>query len=1341
MDAAREHLWGQLLAEQRLVGTERLAALVAERDARIRGGQDCSLGQLLVQRRELDVERFQRLRNEIEGRGRACYRCRSAYLAPSPNSPQTCPRCGGPARLPPPSGGSFRTTSARQVQQVPSSGRYGTAPGSGPFPAHSQGTSVGSFVRPVDSGPRAVPGSARSPATSPPAPPGSWHPTGGRASPPPGSGHHSHVPPAPAFLAVGPNDSGRRVGSTASAPDEFELSDDFDSGELGVGKRFGPYEILGELGRGGMGVVYKAAPVGQPERVVAIKVLLAGEFASEKLKRRFKAESELAQRLDHPNIVPVFDVGEVDGLLYYAMGYVEGQELQDMIRSKSLPVRRGVEILVEVCHAAHHAHQHGVVHRDLKPSNVLVAKDGTPYIMDFGLAKNLEADQGMTKSGVAIGTPYYMPPEQARGNHRAMDARSDVYALGAILYEVITRRVPFTAKTQNELLRKIVEEEPVPPRQVRPSAPPELEAICLKCLCKEKEGRYATALELAEDLERYLAGEPVRARKPSPLTAWLRKIRRNRAQAAVVAGAALAVVGAVGLVAAIHSNYQAERRREEARLRKEEERRAKEEAEAERKRREEAARRRKREQLAQRAERAVTGGQDAYAQARAASTYSELLRALGRSEAAFDDAVAYEAKLRPDSKPRPATAYRRGLVRRLRCSWKGALEDFLLAARSKEHRARANLAAGLIQLRQYGDREAAEALFEKAEAAEGLGPLEETEEKAAEEIAQAYLAHLRGAHESARKRLKRFLRSSERGSFEAEAYGALAYFLRLEGKPLGDDEAAREGLEAANKAVRSDKFRQVFLVDRAILLARRGRRPDAFEDQRTARNLDVDDPWAELAEAVIHSQPRGDDERRVRALRQAKEKARRRGEHALREVESFIAALEGATRERKEREAQARTIAQNCSKTVRFNGGGRLHSFPFDLVVPEGTRAVLLTLSEATTDIDLYVSRGQPKNLNECELQANTPSPDETLLLAGRGSRPLRSGRYAVLVVQPPSSRAKTSVKLTVRYFGPDQEPPFVWERLPALLFTTQANATRAQALLRQLTAGDHQGWLRGWLELEAREPAAKIGRVNLLTVQERLPAGFASREDFARLAAELAAELAAPKGRLPRYPEHLLIATATAEVYAGKVAEGLGRLKRAMEQNPRVLAFRIRAIQLLNHLGRYTEAEELGRVVLKHPQAGETPVAHAAIAETAVARKQEDLATKLLLRAALSKAAPPPLALRCIERLVRLRRFADALNAIRTVDARTPTTVDVNLEVLRAYCIAGQGKVENARQRLQTLRARVPPGRKELTTVLDRGLAALADGSYLGRKTDPEASGDSERSEPQPVRKKRRRR
>jgi hypothetical protein len=302
------------------------------------------------------------------------------------------------------------------------------------------------------------------------------------------------------------------------------------------------YEILAELGRGGMGVVYQARHI-RLNRLVALKMVLHGSHASPADLVRFLAEAEAVAQLQHPHIVQIYETGQQAGLPFFSLEYVQGGTLAQRLQAGPLPPREAARLAETLARAVHHAHQHGVVHRDLKPSNVLLAEDGTPKITDFGLAKRVTQGSGLTATGAILGTPSYMAPEQA-GGKKDVTLLCDVYALGALLYEMVTGRPPFQAPTPMVTIMQVLTDEPVPPSRLQPGLPRDLETICLKCLQKEPHKRYASAAALADDLARYREDRPIVARPVSrPERAW-RWCRRNP----VVAG--LIALGMVGVVVA-----------------------------------------------------------------------------------------------------------------------------------------------------------------------------------------------------------------------------------------------------------------------------------------------------------------------------------------------------------------------------------------------------------------------------------------------------------------------------------------------------------------------------------------------------------------------------------------------------------------------------------------------------------------------------------------------------------------------------------------------------------------------------------------------------------------------
>jgi eukaryotic-like serine/threonine-protein kinase len=286
--------------------------------------------------------------------------------------------------------------------------------------------------------------------------------------------------------------------------------------------KFAGYELLSEIARGGMGVVFKARQV-KLGRLVALKMILSGEFSGEDQVRRFYAEAEAAANLDHPNIVPVYEVGEAGGQHFYSMALIEGQSLSELVKREGpLPARRAAELMKLVAQAVGYAHDKGIVHRDLKPQNILLEADNQPKVTDFGLAKQVNSISDLTLTGQVIGTPSYMPPEQAAGRGSTVGPLADVYALGATLYFLLAGHAPFHGSSPAEVIRQVLETEPIPLRRLNPAIPRDLETICLKCLRKEPGDRYESAAAVALDLRRWLAGEPIVARPVNSLErAWL----------------------------------------------------------------------------------------------------------------------------------------------------------------------------------------------------------------------------------------------------------------------------------------------------------------------------------------------------------------------------------------------------------------------------------------------------------------------------------------------------------------------------------------------------------------------------------------------------------------------------------------------------------------------------------------------------------------------------------------------------------------------------------------------------------------------------------------------------
>jgi WD40 repeat protein/predicted Ser/Thr protein kinase len=319
---------------------------------------------------------------------------------------------------------------------------------------------------------------------------------------------------------------------------------------------FGDYELLEEIARGGMGVVYRARQI-TLNRTVAVKVLLFGKFSSDEFVKRFETEAQAAASLQHPNIVAIHEIGEHDGHHYFSMDYVPGKSLGELVRESPLPPKRAAAYLKIIAEAIHYAHQHGILHRDLKPSNVLIDEFDQPRITDFGLAKQLKGDSELTKPGHVMGSPSYMPPEQASPKRGTTGTYSDVYSLGAVLYHLLSGRPPFLAETVEDTLYQLSNNEPVGLRRLNTSIPRDLETICLKCLHKEPRRRYDSALALAEDLKRWLAGQTILARPSNSLERAWRWARREPRIASLSAAVLFVLVAAV--IASVFSVFNSRR--------------------------------------------------------------------------------------------------------------------------------------------------------------------------------------------------------------------------------------------------------------------------------------------------------------------------------------------------------------------------------------------------------------------------------------------------------------------------------------------------------------------------------------------------------------------------------------------------------------------------------------------------------------------------------------------------------------------------------------------------------------------------------------------------------------
>src|SRR5213082_1915314 len=333
---------------------------------------------------------------------------------------------------------------------------------------------------------------------------------------------------------------------TGLDPVEPEDAVDVDPASSPMLMDFGDYELLEEVGRGGQGVVFRARQRSL-NRTVALKVISLGQWASKAHLKRFRLEAEAAARLEHPGIVPIHEVGERDGSCYFSMKFIEGGQLDEVVRRKPMSIRQAAELIGKVARIVHYAHEHRILHRDIKPGNILLDQKSEPHLTDFGLARLVESESTVTRTMEVLGTPSYMAPEQAVGNNAAISSLTDVYGLGAVLYQLLTGQPPFAGGTTYETIKLLLDTEPRQPRQLNPKIDRDLSTICLKCLEKDPKRRYSSALALAEDLEHWLKHEPIQARHIGIFTRGRKWVQRNPTSA-LLAVCLVALAAAVGWI-------------------------------------------------------------------------------------------------------------------------------------------------------------------------------------------------------------------------------------------------------------------------------------------------------------------------------------------------------------------------------------------------------------------------------------------------------------------------------------------------------------------------------------------------------------------------------------------------------------------------------------------------------------------------------------------------------------------------------------------------------------------------------------------------------------------------
>src|SRR5438046_1806267 len=308
----------------------------------------------------------------------------------------------------------------------------------------------------------------------------------------------------------------------------------------------GYYELLQEIGRGGQGVVYRARQKSL-NRIVALKVIGLGQWAAKAHVKRFRLEAEAAASLEHPCIVPIYEVGERDGACYFSMKFVEGGQLDEVVRRAPMSIPQAVELITKVARTVHYAHEHSILHRDIKPGNILLDASREPHLTDFGLARLLETESSITHTLDVLGTPSYMAPEQAAGNNAAVSSATDVYGLGAVLYQLLTGQPPFAGGATYETIKLLLDTEPRSPRLLNPKVDRDISTICLKCLDKDPKRRYSSAFALAEDLNRWLKYEPIQARHSGVFARGKKWVQRNPTSA-LLAASLMALAAAAGWI-------------------------------------------------------------------------------------------------------------------------------------------------------------------------------------------------------------------------------------------------------------------------------------------------------------------------------------------------------------------------------------------------------------------------------------------------------------------------------------------------------------------------------------------------------------------------------------------------------------------------------------------------------------------------------------------------------------------------------------------------------------------------------------------------------------------------